>query len=358
MSFPRPKYPQSTVIKSITFDKDRIIKDWGDMWANTWADDDSLCVVGGDIDVFAEGCDPEPSVMNTWRVAGHPAAGDVDIKMLNHRIIDKAFAASLPETHPNNNIKPGGMIFVNGTLYMSVSSMNYGEAAHGYRQRYPNSWIITSDDYGQTWDTHATSYDFFSGTFCGATFVQFGKNNAGARDEYIYAASACGYNGVSYWENADQIIMGRVRNDLILQRSAWEFYTGGGWDADQSKAVPIFEYPGMTGQNFIHYNAGIGRYIMGNYGFVSEQGEPRPYHQGEFTKEETRFPTQLTLFEASEPWGSWSVFHTDDKWNKYGGYQPSFPQKWMSADGLEMYMLSSSSDLEYRFLVQRAVLNK
>ena len=42
----------------------------------------------------------------------------------------------------------------------------------------------------------------------------------------------------------------------------------------------------------------------------------------------------------------------------YGGYNPGFPTKWMNADGLEMYMVSSGSYDEYNFTVQKATLEK
>jgi len=350
MGFPRPDYPQSGVIKNAVFDKYRLHKGDGDMWPWTWANDDALYAASGDI---------PGSVMNFWKVSGEPYFYGLVVQMINYTPVDAEFAKKLPDTHPWNNLKPAGVICIDGRLYMSVSSMNYGEQEHYYRQRYPNGWIITSDDYGITWDKEATPYDFFNGALSGPTFVQYGKNNAGSRDSYVYACFSCGYNGHAYWENADQLLMGRVPNDRILNRGAWEFYAGGEkWDSDHKNAKPVFEYPNMTGQNFIQYNKGVGRYIMGNYSFMSEQGEPRPYHAGEFLGVHTKYPSQLSLFEAPEPWGPWSVFHIDDNWGMYGGYQPSFPTKWISEDGLTMHMASSGSFDDYNFTVQKLTLNR
>ncbi|MCL2361076.1 MAG: DUF4185 domain-containing protein [Defluviitaleaceae bacterium] len=350
MKFPRPNYPKSTFIKGITFDKYRLHKGNGDMWPSTWADDDNLYTASGDI---------PGSVLNFWKVTGIPHFAGLSVDMVNFTPIDPEYAKTLPETHPKNNLKPAGVIYVNGRMYMSVSSMNYAEPDYWYRQRYPNSWIITSDDYGKTWDTNATPYNFFSGGLCGSTFVQFGKNNAGARDEYVYACFPCSYDRVSYWENADILLMGRVPSDKILVRDAWEFYIGNeSWSSDGERAIPIFEYPKMTGQDFIQYNPGLKRYIMGNYSFTTEEGVPRPYHQGDYTGEYTRYPSQLSLFEAPEPWGPWSIFHMDDNWGTYGGYQPSFPVKWMSDDGLTMHMVSSGSFDDYNFTVQKVMLEQ
>ena len=347
MSFPKTKYKKSGLITKAIFDKFRIHKGNGDMWPNTWADDDIIYTASGDI---------PGSVLNTWKVSGKPIFHGLVVEMTNFKPISDELVKKLPQTHKHNNLKPAGILSLNGRLYMTVSSMNYGEVEHGYRQRYPNGWIITSDDYGVTWDENATPYDFFSGSFCGGTFVQFGKNYAGARDEYVYVAFPCSYKGISYWENADCLLMGRIHKEKILERTAWEFYTGGAWSKDEEKAKPIFDYPNMTGQNFIHYNPGIKRYIMGNYSFMSEEGEPCPYHAGEFLGTETKYPSQLTLLEAEEPWGEWKVFHIDNNWGMYGGYQPSFPTKWISDDGKEMYMVSSGSYDDYNFTVQKVSL--
>jgi hypothetical protein len=64
----------------------------------------------------------------------------------------------------------------------------------------------------------------------------------------------------------------------------------------------------------------------------------------------------LTLFEAPEPWGPWSCFHQDDNWGTYGDYQPNFPTKWMSADGLAMMMVSSGSFDDYNLTLQKVTL--
>jgi hypothetical protein len=60
----------------------------------------------------------------------------------------------------------------------------------------------------------------------------------------------------------------------------------------------------------------------------------------------------MTLFEAPEPWGPWSLFYQDDDWGRKGGYQPCFPTKWMNEDGTSMWMVYSGSEEDYNFTVQ------
>ncbi len=165
--------------------------------------------------------------------------------------------------------------------------------------------------------------------------------------------------------------MGRVPKENILEREAWEFCTAvdsdnnPSWDADDSKAVAVFRYPLMTGEDHVSYNAGIGRYILGNYGFHDGNDNPRPHHQshyprvddnGDVTENIAAVNSQLTLFEAPEPWGPWSLFFQHDCWGQYGVYQPCFPTKFMSSDGRRMAMVSSGTYDDYNFTMQRLKL--
>ena len=48
------------------------------------------------------------------------------------------------------------------------------------------AWIISSHDKGVTWNLTATPTDMFPGRLAAPRFVQYGKNNEGAPDEYVY----------------------------------------------------------------------------------------------------------------------------------------------------------------------------
>ena len=92
---------------------------------------------------------------------------------------------------------------------------------------------------------------------------------------------------------------------------------------------------------------------MGNYSFVDENLNPRPVHQMRYP--ESHY-SQLTLYEAAEPWGPWKLFYQDDRWGSYGDYQPNFPTKWMTEDGRILYMVSSGSWDDYNLVVQKVAL--
>ena len=350
MPAPTPPFPPSKLVRRVEFGKHRLHKADGDMWPITWAADGHLYGAAGD---------NMGSPMNFWRIEGDPPGHSC--WLVDNLPIDPQKYCDIPPAHPQLGVKPAGLLSLGGVLYLAVEAMNYGDNPAFNRQRNIHGWIITSADGGKTWNRQATPTHFFTGRLSSCHFIQFGQDHAGARDEYVHANFPIGDDGGSYWENGDGILLGRVPTDQILRRQAWEFWTGQDaagkpqWNPDDSKAKPVFHWPRMTGENHIVYNAGIRRFIMGNYAFMDEQGNPRPYHQLKWPQ--SVYPSQLTLLEAPNPWGPWSLLHRDDNWGTYGDYQPNFPTKWMSPDGLTMWMVSSGTFDDYNFTCQQVTLH-
>ena len=178
----------------------------------------------------------------------------------------------------------------------------------------------------------------------------------------------------AYWDGNDYILLARVPPHAILNRSAYEFYcavdcaanahmeviggrrTGGAagqggwavprivWLADDARATPVFSHRHMTGQDHTVYVPALRRYILPNYGFLDPRsGLPGGWHQiydGGITP-----VGQLALLESAHPWGPWALFHLEQPWNWEGGhaaYSPDLPQKWASADGRTLAMVSSA----------------
>jgi hypothetical protein len=283
MPIPQPDYPRSTYITRIIFDKFRCHRGDGDMWPITWADDGYLYGGAGD---------NSGSPMNFWRIKGGPedwCAGTgwaVNIELIHPMPVDPKVYCQHANLHPTAGVKPAGLLSLEGVLYLAVELHNYGDNPDFNRQHNIQAWIITSIDYGKTWDLDATPTDFFTGRLASPHFIQYGQDYNDARDAYVYATFPAADDGSSYWENGDYLLLGRVPRYQILQRASWQFFVGldvsdqPEWSQDDDLAKPIFRYPLMTGENHVSYNAGIGRYLMGNYGFIDRDGAPRPYHQG------------------------------------------------------------------------------
>jgi hypothetical protein len=342
---PEPNCSRSKLIRSVVFAKYRAHKGDGDMWPITWAADNFLYGGAGD---------NSRSPMNFWRIHGNKWLEWVEL--VDRLPIDPKVYCQRPRVHPEWGVKPASLLGMDGILYFAVELHNYCEEPAFNRQCNINSLIITSKDCGKTWDRTATPLEFFTGRLASPHFVQFGRDYEGARDEYVYASFPAGQDGKSYWENADLLLMGRVRREKLLSRSDWEFFTGHdsngrpGWDKDERKAKPHFEYFHMTGENHISYDKGLKRYLMANYAFLNKDTmEPQPYHQ---KWPESIYPSQLTLYESPEPWGPWSLFHKDDDFGTYGVYQPSFPTKWMDDTGTKLKMVYSGSYDDYCFTSQ------
>lgn len=359
IKYPRaePPFSGSDYITGVKFDRVRYHCGEGDMWPVTWAEDGCLYGAAGD---------NKGVPMNFWKISSSGAFGartdSLDFGKLTNTG-DWTLDVQNPEPvkyreyaldKSAEGIKPAGLLDIGGKLFMSVEIHNYGECPRFNRQKNLHGWIVTSDDCGKTWNTGATPPDFFTGKLSSCHFLQFGRGYRGARDGYVYAYFPYDEDGCSYWENGDGLLLGRVLKEKILQREEWEFYAGGDgsacWDKSEDKAVPVFQYYKMTGENHVSYNPGIGRYIMGNYGFVDEELLPRPVHQMKWPQSHI---SQLTLYESEHPWGPWKLFYRDDNWGTYGDYQPSFPTKWMSGDGRLMCMVSSGSWDDYNFVVQK-----
>ncbi len=355
-----PQYPKSTYIVDVKFDKHRYHHAEGDTWPLTWSNDDNIYAAAGD---------NKNSPMNFWRVKVSPKirpdsivyAGSWTIDLIDNMPVDRNIYCDIQAgSNRRLSVKPAGLLDVNGTIYFAVEAQNYGTDLVFKRQTNIHGWIITTTDYGKTWDHNATPVHFFTGRLASCHFLQFGKGYEGARDKYVYAYFSAADDGKAYWENGDYLLLGRVHKDKILVRQAWEFYTRLDkdnqpvWSGDDKLAVPIFRYNKMTGEDYISYNKDIKRYLLGNYGFVDDELHPRPNHQGKWP--ECAYRSQLTLYEAPEPWGPWSLFYRDDNWGTYGDYNPSFPTKLMFENGRLMFMVSSGSWDDYNFVVQRLAI--
>lgn len=357
-----PPFERSQLIEEVLPDRFRYHCAEGDMWPLTWGEDDVIYAGAGD----NRGCP-----MNLWKVTTKTSfwnptgrvepgvrtnSGSWMLDLINPEPVDVAKYCTDPRAP---YIKPSGLLDIGGTLYFAVEAQNYGENPLFSRQRNYHGWIVTSTDGGKSFDGGATPSNFFTGRLSSCHFLQFGRGYRGARDGYVYAYFPCDLDdGGSYWENNDALLLGRVPKEQILNRGAWTFYCGEtpdapAWTADDTLAKPVFVYPKMTGSNHVCYNPGLGRYLMGNYSFVDEELHPRPIHQMAYPESHL---SQLTLYEAPEPWGPWRIFYRDDDWGTYGDYQPNFPTRWFSEDGRILFMVSSGSWDDYNFVVQKFAL--
>jgi len=285
-----------------------------DNWPLTWADDDHLYGAYGDGNGF------EPRVkqklsLGLARIEGGPR----DFRGINIRSESGEQIGG-----GKHGKKASGMLMVDGLLYMFARNAG-------------NSQLAWSADHGETWQWSEWR---FTKSFGYPTFLNFGKNYAGARDRYVYVYS---HDSDSAYERADRMVLARVDKQRLRDREAYEFFVnldGNGqpvWTRDVSQRGTVFDGEKSCYRSSVSYNAPLRRYIWSQTGSGND----------------TRFDGGLAIYDAPEPWGPWTTVFRTDRWDVGPGETSCFPTKWMSADGKTLHLVFSGDD---HFSVRRATL--
>jgi len=316
-----PPYPPSTVITQIEWaPKESIIRmaKGGDNWPTTWADDDHLYSAYGDGRGFKPVVEKKLS-LGLVRVEGSPPS----IRGINLR--SDGVEQIGQDKHGK---KASGMLMVDGVLYMLARNAG-------------NAQLAWSNDHGQTW----TWADWkWTTSFGCPTFLNFGKNYEGARDDYVYVYSL---DGNSAYQPKDQMVMARVPRNNIRLRSVYEFFAGNTsdgnptWTKNIRDRAAVFVHSGRCYRSGVSYNAGIKRYLWCQV--LPESNDPRGQ----------RFQGGFGIYDAPEPWGPWTTVFFNEDWDVGPGETSSFPTKWMSHDGKSIHLVFSGDDF---FSVRRATL--
>ena len=363
---PTPAFPPSAAIASARVGANHTV--WrgapgaGDTWPSVWAADGRT---------LAWVCDTALGPMALTELTGDAFQAELSVAVVAPDPLDwlslcAPYNASTKEDY--GNVKPGGMAEVNGTLVVGAACISYGadvgDSTIFVRQIDLAGFVAASTDGGRTWG-NVTPVGAFPGRFAAPTFTNCGAGAPCADPDapalsWLYAFfTGAGLDGKTFWENGDVTYLARVAPDAasVARPAAYQYYAGssGGagarpqWSPDAGQAQPVMAFPRMMGQNAIHYNAQIKRWLVANYGFVNAAGNPWPWHQLPWHKLDTPRRTQLTMLEAPQPWGPWSLFYRDDDfggaWNGSGAYGTTFPAAYhrpVRADGsADMVMLFS-----------------
>ena len=314
-------YPPSELITGIEWAPKEMIRrgaKGSDNWPITWVDDGDLYTAYGDGWGFEPRTEEKLS-MGFARVEG-PAKSykGVNIRSASGETIGDGAAGG----------KASGILMVDGVLYLLVRNQR-------------NSRLSWSADHGRTW----TPADWrWEKSFGAPTFLNFGKNYAGARDGYVYVYS---HDHDSAYEPADRMVLARVPADRVRERDAYEFFAGRDdagqprWSDRIEERAAVFENEGRCYRSGITYNAGLKRYLWAQI-LPGSRDSRGPRFEGGFG-----------VYEAPEPWGPWRTVYFTEHWDVGPGETASFPAKWMSADGRTVHLVFSGDD---QFSVRRARL--
>ncbi len=152
--------------------------------------------------------------------------------------------------------------------------------------------LAWSSDHARTW----TWCDWrFETSFGCPTFLNFGQNYAGARDDFVYVYSP---DGDSAYQAADRMVLARVPKDRITERDAYEFFAGHepGRRSRSGPATSPAAQCGLRssrgcGRSAISYDAGLERYLWCQ---TLPGGD-------------ARFRGGFGIYDAPEPWGPWTT---------------------------------------------------
>ena len=345
----------------------------GDTHPMAWADDDKIYIGTGD---------PNWMVLDGNNYVSDPSRGGWSespetYKGMSGQVVEvitgepEAFQVHRVHDMPGyvgpggGGPKPCGMICVDGKLYYAVQNLlGWKEPALPGCQWGGDATIICSEDHGKTWtpelntllgefqekyfdrttgaaqswtlpEAERTGYQgwepMFPGTaFGGLSFLQYGKNNEEAVDDYVYAVSG------DQWDNGRQLLLGRTPKDRIMDRGAWEFAQldeNGDpiWKKELAEATPILEIPGHIGLPEMVYLPSLKKYLLLTWGL--------------HTNFRTPTGSELTILESDKPWGPFFLVQYDWTWYKRDAcpYPPRIPLKWFDNETLEGYLLHSGN---------------
>lgn len=294
-----------------------------DTYPLTWADDNLIYSSGGD-----PVSEKKNNGLEFLSIDGTPA--NYTISVVNE----------MPDFlgWGGQGLKPTGMLCRKGVLYLFAHNLGKQtnenmEKCHGY-----DAQIFMSKDHGETWfpdiKTVENSPMFPGRDFGSPCFVNYGKDNAGATDGFVYALSGEG------WANGNHLKVGRVPADRIMDATAWEFiskFRAGRkpvWVRNFRESIPVLRDPGFLGYPECVYIASLKRYLLLGWRFKVEKPDKYSPDDG----------SELAIYESPKPWGPFAlVAKMDWETPEVTPYNPRLPLKWFDNDKLEGYLLFSGS---------------
>jgi CubicO group peptidase (beta-lactamase class C family) len=294
-------YPRSDVIGGVAFAPESSIirKAIGsDNWPITWGADDAQYAAYGD------GWGFEPHVKEKLSLGfSRIRFGPSGAQGMNIRSV-----SGERQGDGERGAKASGILMIDGVLYMWVRNVD-------------NSQLAWSEDLGKNW-TWGFKLDKSFGC---PTFLNFGRDYQGARDEFVYTYSL---DGSSCYHSYDQLVMARVQKQKIRDRRAYEFFQrmdGTGrpiWTKDIDLQGAVFEYRGRIQRIDAVYHPGIKRYLL-TVGFGLTGGG-------------------WGIFDAPEPWGPWSTAFITEHWGLGDTQSYRLPSKWIN--DATMYLVFSGRE--------------
>lgn len=331
-----PPYPPSPLIADLTFDwsTHRRAAQGSDNFQLTWADDGHQYGWWGDGGGFGGSNNDARVGLGFARIEGDADAWQGF----------NVWGGRDSENPADFTGKSWGTICVDGVLYSWLVPDQPDTG--GPRDHYQYIELAYSRNHGASWSKADWRWHIEDNLIV-PTFLNFGRDNAGSRDDYIYSyfirPQSTTITQMSFGLNVHKpgaVFLARVAKDRLLDgRDHYQWFTGmqygqATWGSLREKR-PVFEDPNGTGWCLsASYNPGLKRYLLAT--------EHTRSHEGNL----------LGVFDAPEPWGPWTTvkyWTPDDRFGesrvgsqldwKYNVFFIAFAPKWLSHDGREFTLI-------------------
>ena len=303
-------YPRSPVIAEVKFDfshHDRRAHG-SDNWPITWADDGHQYAAWGDGGGFGGTNKVGRVSLGVARVEGNAES---------YRGIN-VWGGKNAENPATFEGKSYGLISVHGVLYMWVSP---GSDTRSYEE----ARLYRSANHGKSWIEADWAF-LKSDRVILPTFLQFGMDYRGARDDFLYIYASHLQNDQSLQiQTPGEIALMRVSKVSIMDRSEYDFFAGldkqgnPKWTSDLAAREPVFRDPNGVGWNLsVSYNPGLQRYLL-------------------MTEHTKSSQANFGMFDAPTPWGPWTTVKYARTFGaphiQASTFFWNFSSKWLSRDG-------------------------
>ena len=333
-SEPRPTY-RITSVEVEDYSTYRLLNDeipdqTGDLWPCAWGADDRLYTANGDGMGFG----------SVWSdivfsiVDGYPP----DLVGSSPENAFGPYIATVWGPNPQEvSRKPTGLVCIDGDIYMFFQNLKNFMSDNVFGDA-PHASISVTRDSGATWEFETEAPMFTDHVFTTGFFLDYGRCQEHAPDSWVYVY------GLDYnWRFSDgflqtEMFLARVPDDEILDRGAWEFFSGmeegePSWSSEIDDKTPVLDDDTIycddqsaIAQGSVVYLAPQNRYLYSS-----------------------RAKCVWIFYEAPRPWGPWtkvSVIEWSGGWREdyHPGYNAVIPSKFVDEDGLGGWIISSLPD--------------
>lgn len=225
----------------------------------------------------------------------------------------------------------GAPLSIRGVLYAWITP---GSGAGGFDA----FTLYRSSNKGCAWTRLDVAFTRARDHIGYGSFVQFGRDNSSAPDAYVYtiATQITNASSLDIVQRPGRVMLVRVPAQAIEDRGAYEFYAGLDstgqplWSADPADRIAIYEdLDGVGPFPQMSFVPGLQRVVYTNQ---HGAGSGRAASQ-----------SLLTMAEAPQPWGPWTVFHHARFVPQIESsvFQWNFAPKWFRNGGREFTLIFS-----------------